>query len=147
MASIAFADDLERETNILVNHLKDRDRLHAAYNDSRGITAEFNRNALRVLNQIISADFDPGKFEHEAFYNEEEHRIEMWLRATEEQHVDLPGIDMALTMKQGERVRTEISGKFDRPRIDALFEAGGFEPVRFWTDDENLFSLSLARKL
>jgi L-histidine N-alpha-methyltransferase len=126
--------------------IKDRNRLHAAYNDSRGITAEFNRNCLRVLNDLTGGDFDPEAYAHRAFYNEAEHRIEMWLESLRAQHVRLPGIKMELDIAGGERLRTEISTKFDRPRVEAMLGAGGFELVRFWTDPEALFALSLARR-
>jgi L-histidine N-alpha-methyltransferase len=126
--------------------IKDRGRLHAAYNDSRGVTAAFNRNCLRVLNALTGGDFDPRAFAHVAFYGEADHRIEMWLESTRAQHVRLPGIDMELDIGEGERLRTEISTKFDRPKVEAMLGAGGFELVRFWTDPEALFALTLARR-
>jgi L-histidine N-alpha-methyltransferase len=126
--------------------IKDRDRLHAAYNDRRGVTAAFNRNCLSVLNALTGGDFDPEAFAHEAFYREPEHRIEMWLRASGPQHVRLPGIGLELDLAEGERIRTEISTKYDQPKVEAMLAGGGFELVRFWTDPDALFALSLARR-
>jgi L-histidine N-alpha-methyltransferase len=126
--------------------IKDPTRLEAAYNDSCGTTAEFNRNALRVLNRLLGADFEAERFEHHAVYNRERHRIEMWLRSEEEQRVRLPKIDLTITVARGEEILTEISTKYDRAKVEELLDAGGFELMRWYTDPENLFALSLARR-
>ena len=126
--------------------IKSRARLEAAYNDAQGVTAEFNLNSLRVLNDLLDGDFDPAAFTHRSFYNEAEHRIEMWVRSERDQTVRLPRLDMELTLPEGEAIRTEISRKFDRNKVVELLAAGGFELARWYTDPEELFALSLARK-
>lgn len=126
--------------------IKDRRRLEAAYNDAEGVTAAFNRNVLRVLNRKLDGDFDPEAFEHLAPYNDAEHRIEMWLRSTRRQRVRLPRIDLDFTLEEGEEILTEISVKYDRPRVEALLAAAGFRTVEFYTDPEGLFALTLAEQ-
>jgi len=126
--------------------IKDPARLEAAYNDSRGITAGFNRNVLRVLNRLLDADFDVERFEHHALYNRERHRIEMWLRSPAGGEVRLPRLGIRIALAPGEEILTEISTKYDRPMVEELLGAGGFELVRWYTDPESLFALSLARR-
>jgi L-histidine N-alpha-methyltransferase len=119
---------------------KDVARLEAAYNDSRGVTAEFNRNMLRVLNNELGADFDPDAFEHRAFYDTVAHRIEMHLVSVGPQTVRIPGLgDVAF--EDGESVRTEISSKYDRESVAELFEAAGLRIDSWRTDPEGLFAL------
>lgn len=127
--------------------IKDVNRLEAAYNDSQGVTAEFNLNILRVLNGLVDSDFDPGAFEHRAFYSRETNWIEMRLRSTRRQHVRLNGIDLELELQEGEEILTEISSKYDRGKVGGLLEESGFEMIDWMTDPDDLFSLSLARKL
>jgi L-histidine N-alpha-methyltransferase len=122
-------------------------RLEAAYNDTAGVTAAFNRNVLRVVNGLTGGNFDPEQFQHRAVYNPREAWIEMWLTSQKRQHVALPGIDLEFTIDQGEEILTEISAKYDRPRIEALVASAGLEMVAFYTDPENLFALSLSRRL
>ena len=126
---------------------KDVDRLEAAYNDAQGVTAEFNLNALRAVNDLLDGDFDPEGFEHRAFYNRERDWIEMRLRSNREQVVRLPGIEMEIAFKRGEEILTEISVKYDRARVEALLRESGFEMVEWLTDPENLFALSLAKRV
>jgi L-histidine N-alpha-methyltransferase len=119
---------------------KDVARLEAAYNDSRGVTAEFNRNMLRVLNHELGADFDPDAFEHRAFYDTASHRIEMHLVSVGSQTVHIPGLgDVAF--EAGETLRTEISSKYDRDSVAALFEPAGLRIDAWRTDPEGLFAL------
>lgn len=127
--------------------IKDRGRLVAAYDDERGVTARFNRNALDVLNRTVGSDFDPSRFRHEARFEEGEHRIEMWLRATEPQTVRIPRLDLVLEFETDEGIRTEISTKFDRPQVEALLGAVGLVLEEWYTDPGELFALSLARKV
>jgi L-histidine N-alpha-methyltransferase len=119
---------------------KDVGRLEAAYNDSRGVTAEFNRNMLRVLNHELGADFDPEAFEHRAFYDRAAHRIEMHLVSREAQTVFVPGLG-AVAFAAGESLRTEISTKYDRESIAALFEPAGLRIADWRTDPQGLFAL------
>lgn len=108
--------------------------LEAAYNDARGVTAEFNLNILRVLNRELGADFDLSAFEHRAFYAAEEGRVEMHLRSLRPQVVTIPGAG-AWKLEAGETIRTEISCKYDRDTVDELFSAAGLT-VSDWCEDE-----------
>jgi L-histidine N-alpha-methyltransferase len=119
---------------------KDVRRIEAAYNDARGVTAEFNRNMLLVLNDELGADFDPLAFEHRAFYEPVAHRIEMHLVARETQLVAIPGIGV-IRFEAGESLRTEISCKHDRESVAQLFEAAGLELEEWRTDPDSLFGL------
>lgn len=110
-----------------------------AYNDSRGVTAAFNLNMLRHLNRRFGADFEPDAFEHLAFYNEGESRIEMHLKSRRRQCVHLAGHEIAL--RAGETIHTESSYKYTDGRFAALAEAGGFRLVKTWKDAEALFSV------
>ena len=119
---------------------KDVARIERAYNDSRGVTAEFNRNMLRVLNHELGADFDPDAFEHRAFYERQAHRIEMHLVSTRPQVVTIPGIG-PVRFARGETLRTEISCKHDRDSVSALFRQAGLRVESWRTDPEELFAL------
>jgi L-histidine N-alpha-methyltransferase len=112
---------------------KDIARIEAAYNDSQGITAEFNRNMLLVLNDELGADFDPRAFEHRAFYDMVAHRIEMHLVSSRDQVVEIPGMDL-VSFAAGESIRTEISTKYDRASVSALFDAAGLR-IEAWPID------------
>jgi len=127
--------------------VKDTARLEAAYNDARGVTAAFNLNVLSVVNRLLGGNFDPARFRHRAIYNPGPAWIEMWLRSTIRQRVILPAVDLDFTLEEGEEILTEISAKYDRPRVEALLAAAGFALVEFYTDPERLFALSLARRL
>jgi len=127
--------------------VKDPAVIEAAYNDSAGVTAEFNRNILRVVNDLTGGDFDPGGFEHRAFYDPEHAWIEMRLVSLREQAVRLPGLDLAFTLARGEEILTEISAKFDRPRVEALLAETGFALTAWYMDPHELFALSLARRV
>ncbi len=121
--------------------------IEAAYNDSEEVTAEFNRNILQVVNRLTGGDFDPGAFRHRAFFNVQDHRIEMRLVSRRDQAVHLPGLDLDLEIAAEEEILTEISTKFDRARTETLLAASGFELVRWYTDPEDLFALSLSRRV
>jgi L-histidine Nalpha-methyltransferase len=121
---------------------KDPRILNAAYNDSAGITADFNRNMLRVLNVELGADFNPDRFAHRAFYNEAEHRIEMHLDAIGAQTVHIPCLP-TITIADGEGIRTELSYKYDRPAVETLAAAAGLSISRWFTDGEARFALSI----
>jgi L-histidine N-alpha-methyltransferase len=125
-----------------VDLVKDRARLERAYNDDAGVTADFNKNALRVVNQRFGADFDEGAFEHRAFYDDERQWIEMRLRATRASVASIPEIEWRRRFAVGDEIRTEISCKFTRMSLElALAEAGLL--VRAWhADREGLFALA-----
>jgi len=125
--------------------VKDPAALEAAYDDSEGVTAEFNLNMLRVLNRELDADFDLDNFEHVAFYDEQREWIEMRLRARRAHTVRVAAIDLDLEFDRGEELRTEISAKFTPERVRADLAAAGLELVQWLTDPEKRFALSLAR--
>ena len=119
---------------------KDIRLIEAAYNDAAGITAEFNRNMLRVLNHELGADFDVSAFTHHAFYQREAHRIEMHLVSSRAQTIDIPGIG-EVRFARGESIRTEISCKYDIPSLSSLFAAAGLRLESWQTDPEHRFAL------
>jgi L-histidine Nalpha-methyltransferase len=121
---------------------KDPRILNAAYNDAAGVTAEFNRNMLRVLNTELGADFDPDAFAHRAFYNEAWHRIEMHLDAIGMQTIHIPCLP-TITLADGEGIRTELSYKYDRAAVDALAMAASLSVSRWFVDAESRFALSI----
>ena len=123
--------------------VKSPDLLVPAYNDAAGVTAAFNLNVLEVLNRRLAADFDRGDFEHRAIWDAENAWIEMRLRARRAVRVRVAGLGVELALTEGEEIRTEISAKFTRPRLETEFAAAGFAPAGWWTDPDGLFSLSL----
>ena len=123
--------------------VKDRERLEAAYNDAAGVTAEFNRNVLRVVNANLEGDLDPDSFDHVAFYDERRRRIEMRLRARESHGSRIEALGMDVEFARGEEVRTEISCKFTRPALEREYAAARLDLLDWHTDEENLFALSL----
>ena len=125
--------------------VKDRTRLEAAYNDSAGVTAAFNRNALSVLNSRFGTNFDTSLFEHIAFWNEAESWIEMRLRASEPQRVAMPGDSRVLDLERGDEIRTEISCKFTREGFEAVLDGSGLVLEAWWTDPDGLFALALVK--
>ena len=126
--------------------VKDRSVLEAAYNDSQGVTAEFNRNVLRVVNDGLGANFEPEAFEHVAFFDEANSWIEMRLRANGAQEVRIEGADLEVTFRDGEEIRTEISAKFTRDAVRRELAGAGLELDHFFTDDHGLFGLAVARQ-
>ena len=124
--------------------VKDHAVLEAAYDDSEGVTAEFNRNLLRVLNRALGADFDPEAFEHVAFFDEDRSWIEMRLRASSPQAVRIEELDMDVTFDAGEEMRTEISAKFTPDGVSRELARAGLRLERFLTDENELFGLSVA---
>jgi L-histidine Nalpha-methyltransferase len=125
--------------------VKDPDVLEAAYDDAQGVTAEFNRNVLRVLNRELDADFDPEDFEHVARFDPEQEWIEMRLRARREHTTLVRALDLPVRFQAGEELRTEISAKFTPKRLRGDLSAAGLELVRWLTDPDGLFALTLSR--
>jgi dimethylhistidine N-methyltransferase len=117
--------------------------LEAAYNDAAGVTADFNRNMLRHLNRRFDGNFVPDRFAHRAIYNEAEHQIEMHLISQAEQRVALKRLDLAVSFRAGETVRTEISRKFELAAFTALFARHGFAAVEGWRDARDWFAVTL----
>ena len=124
--------------------LKDVRVIEAAYNDSAGVTAEFNRNMLRVLNRELGADFDVDAFEHVARFEAAPSWIEMRLRARGRQRVSIPGAELELVVEDGETIRTEVSTKFTLDVLARELSAAGMTLEAFFTDPDGMFGLSLA---
>jgi L-histidine Nalpha-methyltransferase len=125
--------------------VKDPRVLEAAYDDSQGVTAEFNRNVLHVLNRELGADFDPEDFEHVALFDTEHEWIEMRLRARRELSAHVSGLDLPVHFAAGEELRTEISAKFTPERLEGDLAAAGLELARWLTDPDGLFAVSLSQ--
>jgi L-histidine N-alpha-methyltransferase len=125
--------------------VKDRTRLVNAYDDEAGVTAEFNRNVLLVLNRELGADFDPGRFEHVARWNETDQRIEMWLRSTADQRIRVADLDLDLTFGAGEEMLTEISTKFSPDALGVELSECGFIVESMWRSEGDEFLLTMAR--
>ena len=126
--------------------VKDEGRLEAAYNDAAGVTAEFNRNILRVVNAALDADFDPEAYDHVAFYDREHAWIEMRLRARHDQRVRVKGAHLELTLRRGQEIRTELSCKFTRSTFEARVARTGLRLESWLSDDDSLFALALLRR-
>ncbi|SDF04045.1 L-histidine N(alpha)-methyltransferase [Pseudonocardia oroxyli] len=122
----------------------DEPTLVAAYDDAEGVTAEFNRNVLHVLNRALGADFDPDAFAHVALWDAENSWIEMRLRAERAMRVRVAELDLEVDFAEGEELRTEISAKFEPETVRAMLTDAGFDLVRWWADEDRRFALSLA---
>jgi L-histidine Nalpha-methyltransferase len=125
--------------------VKDPDVLEAAYDDPEGVTAEFNRNVLHVLNRELDADFDPADFDHVALFDDRHEWIEMRLRARRDHTVTVHALELPVHFDAGEELRTEISAKFTRERLEGDLDAAGLKLARWFTDPEDLFALTLSR--
>jgi len=117
--------------------------LEPAYNDASGVTAAFNLNLLRRMNQELGADFDLARFSHLAFYNAVQHQIEMHLRSECDQRVTIPDLDLQVSFRAGETIHTEISRKFDVEEIATQLATFGFQRLRSWTDERSWFTVCL----
>jgi len=126
---------------------KSKHLLEAAYNDSQGVTAAFNLNMLKHLNQRFDGNFDLTQFEHLAFYNETQHQIEMHLRSLRSQNVTLSALDLTIELAANETILTEISRKFDLNNIQQELQAQGLKPIHTWTDANKHFGVLLCRLL
>jgi uncharacterized SAM-dependent methyltransferase len=126
-----------------VDLIKDADVLHAAYNDARGVTADFNLNLLRRINRELDGAFDLDAFRHQAHYNRELNRIEMHLVSRREQRVSVAG--ETFDFRQDESIHTENSYKYGLDGFRNLAGSAGFVSERVWTDPEGLFSVHCLR--
>jgi L-histidine N-alpha-methyltransferase len=126
--------------------VKDVDRVIAAYDDETGVTAEFNRNVLHVINRELAADFVPDRFTHVARWDHDAEWIEMRLRSSGAQHVRVDALDLEVDFADGEEMRTEISAKFRRPKVEAELAAAGLRVVEWWTDAAGDFAVSLSER-
>jgi len=125
--------------------VKDPGVLVAAYDDSAGVTAEFNRNVLHVLNRELGADFEIEAYRHVALWDAQQEWIEMRLRAEKPMTVRLLALGLAVDFAAGEELRTEVSAKFRREGVDRELSAAGFALRRWWTDPAGRFAESLAQ--
>lgn len=126
------------------DRVKDTEVLHAAYNDSEGLTAEFNLNVLQVLNREVDADFEVEAFEHKAIFNREDSRIEMHLVSKRDQTVNLAAMDETIMFREGDSILTEISRKFTHSSLDTLLTEAGFGIEHHYEPNNGFFSLLLA---
>ncbi|MEV6760020.1 L-histidine N(alpha)-methyltransferase [Streptomyces sp. NPDC051105] len=124
--------------------VKDKDVLVRAYDDAAGVTAEFNKNVLAVVDRELGADFDPDAFAHVALWDDEHEWIEMRLRSLTDQTVKIPALDLAVEFTEGEELCTEISAKFRQEGVRSELAATGFELTHWWTDEAGRFALSLS---
>lgn len=129
-----------------IDRVKAPEVLHAAYNDGRGITAQFNLNVLSVLNVELGCDFDLANFEHRACYNAAAERIEMYLDSVVDQQVGFSKLGRTLRLRAGESIMTEISRKYSAEGLHELLGRSGFALVRHFESGHPLFSLVLARR-
>src|SRR4051794_28726090 len=143
----ALAGLLGPEDHLLLGTdlVKDVAVLEAAYDDAQGVTAAFNLNLLAVLNRELGADFDLGNFEHVAFFDPRREWIEMRLRARRAEQVHIAALDLDVSFERGEEMRTEISTKFTRERLEADYAAAGLRLAEWLTDARGWYALSLAR--
>ena len=126
--------------------VKDAGRLVAAYDDAAGVTAQFNRNVLAVINRELEADFDVDAYRHIARWNSDDERMEMWLRAEKAQRVCIAALDLTVELAAGEEILTEVSCKFRADVVAAELARAGLRRTRWWTDGAGDFGLSLAVK-
>ncbi|MEI7887867.1 MAG: L-histidine N(alpha)-methyltransferase [Actinomycetes bacterium] len=124
--------------------IKERSRLLAAYDDSSGVTAAFNKNLLSVLNAELNAEFDLDTFEHVACFNEVDSCIEMRLRSTCDQQIAIRDLDLNIDFAAGEDLLSEISTKFTVQQVEGELTDAGFRTLHYWTDTAKDFALWLA---
>ena len=121
--------------------LKSREDLEKAYNDSQGVTAAFNKNILNVINKELNADFDTDLFEHLAYYNSKEGRMEMHLQARKDMEVNVADLQINVPIRKGETIHTEISRKYSTEEIKEMMDKAGFSINRWVTDQQSSFSV------
>ena len=143
-----LGNEMEAGDHLLLglDMVKDTQVLHSAYNDSQELTAAFNKNILNVVNGIIDTSFDSTDFEHLAFYNEKEKRIEMHLKAVRDRKIRINGNQESLDFKKGDTIHTENSYKFSHKDIESIGRQAGLNAVSVFTDERKWFSLVLYSK-
>lgn len=137
---------LDHEDLVLIgiDLVKDPDRIVAAYDDAAGVTAAFNRNALSAMNVALDANFDPDAYQHISRWNEHDQWIEMRLRARSDQQVEIPGLDLAFDLSEGDELLTEISAKFTVEGFTSELYDRGLIVQQTWTAPDDDFALVLA---
>lgn len=146
LTDVALALDTGGSFLVGTDLVKDPERLWAAYNDSKGVTAEFNLNVLAMVNRELNADFDLSSFEHVAFWDDVNEWIDIRLRSLKDQTVVVRDLDLEVVLVEGEEIRTEISAKFRLEGIEAELDAVGLSLVEQWTDADSDFAMTLAAK-
>ena len=126
--------------------VKNKIILENAYNDSQGVTAQFNLNVLSRINDELDADFNLNNFAHCAIYNENDQRIEMYLKSLVNQSVIISKANVSLTLKKNELIHTEHSHKYKLSQIRELMHQTGFNIKNTWLDENNHFALTLVSK-
>ena len=126
--------------------VKNKITLENAYDDSKGITAQFNLNVLSRINDELDADFNLDNFTHYVLYNEDEQRIEMYLKSLVEQSIVISKANLSLRLKKNELIHTEHSHKYKLSQIKELMHQTGFDIQHIWLDENNYFALTLASK-
>jgi L-histidine Nalpha-methyltransferase len=121
------------------------ERMLAAYDDAAGVTAAFNKNLLARVNRELCANFDLRRFEHEVRWSDDDRRIEMHLRSTSDQRVEIPAADLTITFEDGETIWTESSHKFEIDELDRIAAQAGFAVQDCWIDREWPFAECLWR--
>ena len=144
----ALASALEPGDSLLLGTdlVKDVGRLVKAYDDAAGVTAQFNRNVLAVVNRELDADFDVDAFRHVAAWNSDEERMEMSLQVDQLQKVYIRALDLAVEFATGEQMLTEVSCKFRREKVATELAQAGLHQTQWWTDTAGDFGLSLSVK-
>ena len=146
LASVHSVLDPGEQLLLGVGLVIDPDILVPAYDDAAGVTAEFNRNVLYVLNNRLGANFRPDTFRHVAVWDEQNEWIEMRLEASESVTVDVADLGLSVEFARGEQMRTEISAKFRLDGIRNELGAAGFDTDRIWTDPDDRFALVLSSR-
>ena len=126
--------------------VKDKNVLRQAYNDSQGITAQFNLNVLSRINSELGGNFDTSKFVHHVVYNENQNKIEIYLRSLSKQTVEIPNADLMLEIDEDELIHTENSHKYTISQIKQMFTMTGYQIKDMWNDDNRYYSLVLLSK-
>jgi len=126
--------------------VKEKQLLENAYDDSEGITSQFNLNVLSRINRELDADFDLNSFEHHSFYNEEKKRIEIYLRSIKKQTAKIMKADLSLTFEKDELIHTENSHKYTPSDIEYMMEKAGLKIKQIWYDKNKYYSMVLAKK-
>lgn len=142
LKDIAGIMDPEDRCLIGIDMIKKKEILEDAYNDSQGVTSEFNKNVLRVVNRDLNADFDASHFDHLAFFNEEKNQVEMHLQANREVTAEIGDLSLTVELEKGQTIHTEICRKFSREQAEGMFSRAGLEVNSWYTDNREWFSLA-----
>jgi len=124
--------------------VKPKSILVPAYDDSQGVTAQFNKNILYRLNRELGANFDPDLFRHIAQWNSQQSRMEIYLESTQDQAADISVLNLQVQFAEGERIHTENSYKYTMRMVQSLLKKSGYELSQTWFDKQKWFGLHLA---